>query len=312
MLEGTLSRGSPVELLEDHACGLGEVHGVEVKMVDAIGKQLAAHFSDKALSNVSDSNIVVLDRLKSVEPSLGDLGLHVVGSSEKASVCSNRHDTGENWDVDTTLANLLHPAKKVVGVVEHLGDDECGTHVDLLLEVIKELFLILVVVAALGVASDANVEVVAVGATDVLHKVASVLETTVGGGPLVLVSRRITTESENVGAAGLVSLEQGIIDLLNTHVGASQVHTGLEAVNSLSLENHLAGQLGDAASGAPCDVNELGAEVVHAIHTVVEVLNTLGGLGGEVLEGEGGLAAPLGVGEHLLDMHGEGGLRRDW
>lgn len=82
------------------------------------------------------------------------------------------------------------------------------------------------------------------------------------------------------------------------------MHASLETVNSLSLENHLAGEFGNATTGTPCDVDELGAEVVHTVHSVVEVLNTLSSLGGEILEREGGAAIGLCLGEHLFDVHG--------
>lgn len=81
------------------------------------------------------------------------------------------------------------------------------------------------------------------------------------------------------------------------------MHASLEAVDSLSLENHLAGELRNATTSTPCDVDELGAKIVHAVHSVVKVLNTLSGLGREILKGEGGMAIGLCFREHLLDVH---------
>jgi hypothetical protein len=86
------------------------------------------------------------------------------------------------------------------------------------------------------------------------------------------------------------------------------MHASLKTIDSLSLKNHLAGELGNAATSAPCNIDKLGTEVVHAIHTIIKVLNTLGGLGREVLEREGGLATPLRLAEHVLDMHNEGNV----
>jgi hypothetical protein len=53
------------------------------------------------------------------------------------------------------------------------------------------------------------------------------------------------------------------------------VHAGLEPVDGLCDLDHLAGQLGVAAAGAPREVNELGTEAMHAVHAVVEILHTL-------------------------------------
>lgn len=46
------------------------------------------------------------------------------------------------------------------------------------------------------------------------------------------------------------------------------------------------GESGGGSAGAPGDVAEGGAEGDHAVHPVEEVVDTLVGLGGEVLEGE--------------------------
>ena len=81
------------------------------------------------------------------------------------------------------------------------------------------------------------------------------------------------------------------------------MHASLKAIDGLSLKNHLAGELGNATASTPGDVDELGAKVVHAVHSVVKVLNTLRSLGREVLKGEGGTAIGLCLGEHLFDVH---------
>ena len=98
------------------------------------------------------------------------------------------------------------------------------------------------------------------------------------------------------------------------------MHACLEAVNRLGNLDHLAGQLGEAATGSPGKVNKLGSETVHAVHTVVEVLHALrvsvvssapkptpkgdyraylGSLGRKEFEGEGGLAIGSRLGELL-------------
>lgn len=274
-----------------------------MQVADAGGEQLAAQLGDEGLANVTDSVIVVLDGLESVHPLLGNPAVHVLGATEEAGVGGNGHDAGENGDGDATLADTADPADEVVGVVEHLGDDEGGAHVDLLLEVVEELILVLVVIAALGVASDANVEVVSVRLSDVLDEIAGILEASLGDGPLALVTGRVASQGQDVGAAGLVSTLESVVDLFGVHVGAGQMHAGLKTVDGLGLDDHLAGQLGSLATGTPGDVDELGTKVIHAVHSLVQVLDTLGGLGREVLEGEGRLAGPLGVGEHVFDVH---------
>lgn len=59
-------------------------------------------------------------------------------------------------------------------------------------------------------------------------------------------------------------------------------------------------------SGTPGDVDEFGTKVIHAFNAIVEVLHTGQGFGRKVLEGEGRVAGPLGVCDHLLNMHIDG------
>ncbi|KAH0357991.1 hypothetical protein KCU83_g529, partial [Aureobasidium melanogenum] len=100
-----------------------------------------------------------------------------------------------------------------VGVVEHLSDDESTTKINLLFQVLNQLFRIVVVIAALWVTSDTNVEVVTVGLLDVLDEILCVSEASASSLPLFLVTRRVTSESENVCTASVVGLFQSIIDL---------------------------------------------------------------------------------------------------
>ncbi len=274
---------------------------------DAGGDDLAAHVGDERLADLAHGHVVVLDGLQLLHPAVGDLAVHVVRAPHEAVVGGDGHDAGHDGHVDALGAHLGDPAQEVLDVVEHLGDDEGATHVDLLLEVLQQQVFVLVVVAALGVAGDADVEVVAVLVSDVAHQVSGVLEASFGSHPLLLLTGRVSAQSQDVGAAGLVGLLQGVVDLLLAHVGAREMHARLEAEVRLGLDDHLGGQLGDASAGAPGDVDELGAEMVHTLDTVVEVLHTLCGLGREVLEREGRFAGPLGLGQHLSDVHVGGG-----
>lgn len=304
LLQRTLGGGGPAELLEDHAGGLGQVHGVKVHVVDTGGHELAAHLDNQVLANLTDGNIVVLDGLELVEPALGNLAAAVLDAAEEAGVGSNGHDARQNGNGDACGADLADPANEVFDVVEHLGDDEGAAEVDLVLEVLNQLVFVVVVVGALGVTGHTDIKVVTVGGTDVLDEIAGVLEAVLGGSPLLLGTGRVAAEGEDVGAAGLVGLVESVVDLFHAHVGAGQVHAGLETVHRLGLQDHLAGELGNASAGTPGDVDELGTKVVHAIHAVVEVLDTLSRLGREVFEGKGGRTRPFGLGEEILDVHG--------
>ena len=61
------------------------------------------------------------------------------------------------------------------------------------------------------------------------------------------------------------------------------------------------------STGSPCDVDEGRAQIVHAVHSVVEVLDTLSGLRREEFEGERSLFLAMGLRELGRDMH-DGGM----
>ncbi|KAL2274629.1 hypothetical protein FJTKL_03049 [Diaporthe vaccinii] len=297
----------PVQLLEDHAGGLGQVHGVEVQVRNASRQDLAAHVSDEGLANFSSGGIVVLDGLQGIHELLGDPALHMVDPPEKTGVCGDGHDAWNDGNVDATGSDLANPAEKVVDVVEHLGDDEGGTGVHLLLQVVQQLLLVLVVVATLRVPGNANVEVIVVRLAYMDDQILCVPETVIGSLPLLLVPWRVTSQCQYVGATSLVCFAQSVVDLLEPHIGAGEVHTRLETEVGLGLADHLACQLGYATAGAPGDVDELWAKVVHALHTVVEVLHAGQCFRREVFERERRGGRLLGIGNHLLDVHLEGG-----
>jgi hypothetical protein len=56
-------------------------------------------------------------------------------------------------------------------------------------------------------------------------------------------------------------------------------------------------------SSAPSDVNESRAKIVHAVHSVIKILDTLCSLGREELEREGGFVLLVSQLELLRDMH---------
>jgi hypothetical protein len=233
----------------------------------------------------------------------------------------DRHDAGNDGNVDALCADLLYPLQEEVGVVKHLCYDERSSGIDLLLQVVNELVDVVVVIAAFRVSCNTNVEVVSVLFLDVDDEVLCVAESTRCCLPLFSFTGRVSPQSQDVCAAGLVCFFQGVVELGLLHVSAGKVHAGLEAVDGLGDLDHFAGQLGVAAAGAPCEVDELRAEAMHAVHAIIEVLDTLGvksaqcllggmgraylsGFRGEELEGEGWLPLALRLGEFLGDVHG--------
>jgi hypothetical protein len=103
---------------------------------------------------------------------------------------------------------------------------------------------------------------------------------------LVLAVRGITAESENVLEAVGLDGGEGVIDLVDGHVGAGEVHHGLDADDVLHPVGDVEGEIGGGATGAPSDVAECGVVSHHAVHPLEEVVHSIVRLGREELERE--------------------------
>ena len=295
------------KLLQDHAGGSSKVHGVEVKVKgDTTVQNLAAELRNEILANLTNRHIVVLDRLESFMPVGRHMALGPVCSADERLVGVNGHDTRDN---DTAVRNasgatLLRPVDEDLGVVTHLSNDECGASIDLLLEVGDVLIRASLLVTSFRVSGNTNVKVVAILLLDVLDQVPGVPEATLCLYPLLFLSGRVASQCKNVGASSVVGLLQGIINLAAFHIGARKMHACLQAVGCLSDSHNLAGERGETTAGTPCDINEGWTEAVHTVHAVIQVLDTLRGLGWEELEGVCRRVVGAGRQQFLGDVHG--------
>lgn len=74
-----------------------------------------------------------------------------------------------------------------------------------------------------------------------------------------------------------LALVEGVVDLLDRHVGAREVHVGHQPVLLLGPRGELQGEVGGAAPCAPREVDEQGPRGFHAAEPVHQVLDTLRG-----------------------------------
>ena len=274
-----------------------------MQVEDACCEDLTAHLNYQALPNLFDFGIISLDRLKSSCPVWRNMTFCPGGPTQESSVGVDGHDARDDRHRNAFRSNFLYPVEENVDIVEHLSDNECSSGIDLFLEVVKQEFCVWLVVTALRVASNTDVEVTAVSVFDVLDQVACVTEAASSLLPLFLVSRRIASEGKDVGAASVVRLSQCLVKLGLFHVGACKVHTRLQTICRLGNLNHLTREVAQTATGTPRDIDERWSEVVHTIHAVVEVLNSLHGLGREEFERKRRPALLVRVLELLRDVH---------
>lgn len=103
----------------------------------------------------------------------------------------------------------------------------------------------------------------------------------------------VAAESKNVlEAVGLDGLE-GVVDLLDGHVGAGEMHHALHADDVLHFVGDVQSQIGGGATGAPRDVAEARIVSHHPIHPLQQVVHPILRLRREELERE----------HHLLLIH---------
>lgn len=97
---------------------------------------------------------------------------------------------------------------------------------------------------------------------------------------------RVTAEGEDVLDAIGVDGGEGVVDLVDGHVGAGEVHHGLDAEDVLHPVGDLEGEIGGGSAGAPGDVAEGGVVRRHALHPIEQVVHPVLSLRGEEFEGE--------------------------
>mmetsp|Transcript_95911 Transcript_95911/g.253338 ORF Transcript_95911/g.253338 Transcript_95911/m.253338 type:complete len:249 (-) Transcript_95911:57-803(-) len=236
------------------------------------------------------------------------------------------------------VAAGLHKVHVDLSVQKHLSDDEIGACVALLLHVVHLLLEVRVAAhghdavgghagaallawrqgrkaalhhgdgigVALRVAGHRNAEVIAVLLAHVLHKVQRAVEAALGGGPLLLAAGRVAPQRHDVADADLLAISQGVARHLDLLVRAGEVHVGNGSKLVLGGAGQLQRELRGGAAGTPGEVREQRAEPLHAHNPLLQILDTLGRLGREVLEGKPS-SRRLGHEVRDLVVIGEGG-----
>ena len=116
-----------------------------------------------------------------------------------------------------------------------------------------------VVVRTFRVTTHTNVKVVSILVPNVLDQILCIPESSLDHFPGLLLTRRVTTQGQDVGATGLVGSMEGIIHLSLGHVRAGKMHAGFQSVHGLGHIDHLAGQVRQSTTGTPSDIDKRGA-----------------------------------------------------
>lgn len=120
----------------------------------------------------------------------------------------------------------------------------------------------------------------------ITYEIKSAGEATLDLNELILTVRRIAAKSENVlYAVGLNSLKS-VIDLLDGHVRARQMHHRLDAYRVLHPVRDVKREIGRGATRPPSDVAECRVVGHHTVHPLEQVLDAIFRLRREEFEGE--------------------------
>lgn len=116
---------------------------------------------------------------------------------------------------------------------------------------------------------------------------------------LSLSMRGVTAESKDVLEAVGLDGGESVVDLLDGHVSAGEVHHGLDADDVLHTVGDVESEIGGGAASAPGDVAESGVVGDHTVHPLKEVVDTIVGLWREELERENNLPV---ISKTFLDL----------
>ena len=154
---------------------------------------------------------------------------------------ANRHQPGDDRDVDAGGARALDEVEIDAIVEEKLGDDEVEAGVDLGLEVPDVLIEVAALHVPLGVAGAAQAERVAEALADVVHQVGGVREAARHALEARLAGRRIAAQHHDVLDAGVDQPLEHRADLVLAGADAGQVGHRREARLALDPLHQLDG-----------------------------------------------------------------------
>lgn len=154
----------------------------------------------------------------------------------------------------------------------------------------------------LRVAGHSDAKEVAVVLLNEFDKVDGIIKAVLVVDPVGSSPRRVTSESQDVAQAELLSFIQRLNDFLSGHEGTRHMHHDIHTRIFLDVSAEVKGDVGSDSASVPGNVDTERVGLAHALDTVKEVLNTLVCLGREVLERVITLLFTFGARKRALDF----------
>lgn len=194
-------------------------------------------------------------------------------------------DAGDEGNVDGTPGETVAEAMEALVVEEELGDEEIGSGLDFLLEVVQILLAVGTLDVPFGVGGGGDAEASREGAPDVGDEFRGV---GIAFHDIEPFEGTIASKGEDVGDA---PIQQGIADgvqLGDVVAHARQVGHGVQAVDAVEPRGDFDRPVPARASGAVGDADVARFQVGYGLDGVVDFLDGDVGLGGKDFEGDDG------------------------
>mmetsp|Transcript_22846 Transcript_22846/g.73532 ORF Transcript_22846/g.73532 Transcript_22846/m.73532 type:complete len:311 (+) Transcript_22846:353-1285(+) len=299
-------------------------------------QQLATHLRSDLDASLLDLLVRLLRLLHGVQDLWRHARLAEGGHAVEPTIGLDAHDAGHDGHGDAARTAVLDKLDEHGHVEEHLGHNHVRARVHLGLEVVHLLLVVRVRAhvplalhrhhaallrggelavfrdrvdhgrMTLRIASHSDAKHIAILATNVLDKVKSAREPALDRRPLLLASRRIAAESEDVENARLLGTLQGLVQLGRLHVGASEVHVGRDADRILRLDAKVKRQVAGAATSAPRDIDVERPLCLHPMQPLPQIFHARRRARRVVFEGNERSIRLTALVEDVADLAGHG------
>ena len=233
----------------------------------------------------ADRRDVVAHGLQAFADPARDFGAAGVGEAGELGEVGDRHDAGQDGDVDAPGRAAIDEAKVGIRVIEILGDGTVGASLDLALEVGQVLIGIGGLGMDLGVGRHLDAEMVAGLLTDEGDQFVGVAEVPSGAQPHA--GGQVAAQGHQAADALTLVTAQDGLDLGPGGADAGQVRGGRDASGQEQVQG-LEGAVPGGAAGPVGDREVLRPHGIHQVDAGGEFGHPLRGLGREQFETEGG------------------------
>ncbi len=305
-------QGLEAEVGIDLTGGAGLIECVEMNAGDFVIQEIGALFGGVVEADATDGFGIVAGTIEGFEEAGGESAAgRQIGHTAHAGGGGDRHDSGDDRDLNAGQIATLPEVVEIVVVEEELGADVVGPGVDFCLEVVHFQEAIWRDGVSFRKSGHADAEAAGIGMAagviktfDEFHKIGGVGEGIVGTIVVGVIARGVTAQREDIAdSCGGVAGED-FIDFLLAVTDACEVGNGIEDSFFLDADHEVVGHFTGCSACAVSHTDKIRGIVLQIGDGGVEFLRCLGRFRGEEFEREGGGV----LGENIGNMHDRGNV----